>query len=192
MNKLIKYVLIAFAGLSLSSCGYNSMIEAQESATGQWANVESSYQRRADLIPNLVNTVKAYAGHEKETLTAVINARASATKVSIDPSNLTAAKLAEFQKAQQGLSGALGKLMVVSEKYPDLKASEQFIGLQSQLEGTENRINVERNRFNQAVISYNTMIRKFPRNLTAMMFDFEKLEYFKADESASKAPEVKF
>lgn len=192
MNKLFKYVLIAFAGLSLSSCGYNSMIEAQESATGQWANVESSYQRRADLIPNLVNTVKAYAGHEKETLTAVINARASATKVSIDPSNLTAAKLAEFQKAQQGLSGALGKLMVVSEKYPDLKASEQFIGLQSQLEGTENRINVERNRFNQAVISYNTMIRKFPRNLTAMMFDFEKLEYFKADESASKAPEVKF
>ncbi|MDO6738035.1 LemA family protein [Wenyingzhuangia sp. 2_MG-2023] len=192
MKKLTKYIAIFIAAISLSSCGYNSMVTSQEAATGQWANVESSYQRRADLIPNLVATVKGYAGHEKETLTEVINARAKATSVTIDASKLDANSIAKFQEAQQGLTGALNKLMVVAERYPDLKASQQFIGLQSQLEGTENRINVERNRFNNMVIEYNTMIRKFPKNITANIFSFEKMEYFKADPSASKAPEVKF
>ncbi|MDO3693241.1 LemA family protein [Wenyingzhuangia sp. chi5] len=192
MKKIVKYLVICIAAVSLSSCGYNDMVSAQEAATGQWANVESSYQRRADLIPNLVATVKGYASHEKETLTEVINARAKATSVTIDANNLSAANIAKYQEAQQGLSGALNKLMVVSERYPDLKASQQFIGLQSQLEGTENRINVERNRFNNMVISYNTMIRKFPKNITAKMFDFNKMEYFKSDPAASKAPEVKF
>ncbi|MDO6802611.1 LemA family protein [Wenyingzhuangia sp. 1_MG-2023] len=192
MKKLTKYIAIFIAAISLSSCGYNSMVTSQEAATGQWANVESSYQRRADLIPNLVATVKGYAGHEKETLTEVINARAKATSVTIDASKLDANSIAKFQEAQQGLTGALNKLMVVAERYPDLKASQQFIGLQSQLEGTENRINVERNRFNNMVIEYNTMIRKFPKNITASIFSFEKMEYFKADPSASKAPEVKF
>ena len=192
MKKIVKYLMICIAAISLSSCGYNDMVSAQEAATGQWANVESSYQRRADLIPNLVATVKGYASHEKETLTDVINARAKATSVTIDAKNLTAANIAKYQEAQKGLSGALNKLMVVSERYPDLKASQQFTGLQAQLEGTENRINVERSRFNNMVIGYNTMIRKFPKNLTAKMFDFEKMDYFKADAAASKAPEVKF
>ena len=192
MKKILKYLVICVAAISLSSCGYNSMVSAQEAATGQWANVESSYQRRADLIPNLVATVKGYASHEEETLTSVIEARAKATSVTIDANNLSAANIAKYQEAQQGLSGALNKLMVVSERYPDLKASQQFIGLQSQLEGTENRINVERNRFNNMVISYNTMIRKFPKNITANLFGFDKMEYFKADPAASKAPEVKF
>ncbi|ANW96549.1 LemA family protein [Wenyingzhuangia fucanilytica] len=192
MKKIVKYLVICIAAISLSSCGYNGMVSAQEAATGQWANVESSYQRRADLIPNLVATVKGYASHEKETLTEVINARAKATSVTIDANNLSAANIAKYQEAQQGLSGALNKLMVVAERYPDLKASQQFTGLQSQLEGTENRINVERNRFNNMVINYNTMIRKFPKNITANLFGFDKMEYFKADPSASKAPEVKF
>ncbi|MEN8765614.1 MAG: LemA family protein [Wenyingzhuangia sp.] len=192
MKKIVTYISILILAISLSSCGYNSMVSAQEAATGQWANVESAYQRRADLIPNLVATVKGYASHEQETLTGVIEARAKATAVTIDASNLTAENIAKYQEAQQGLSGALGKLMMVSERYPDLKASQQFSGLQAQLEGTENRINVERNRFNKMVIGYNTMIRKFPKNLTANMFSFEKMDYFKADPSASKAPEVKF
>jgi len=192
MKKIVTYISILILAISLSSCGYNSMVSAQEAATGQWANVESAYQRRADLIPNLVATVKGYASHEQETLTGVIEARAKATAVTIDASNLTAENIAKYQEAQQGLSGALGKLMMISERYPDLKASQQFSGLQAQLEGTENRINVERNRFNKMVIGYNTMIRKFPKNLTANMFSFEKMDYFKADPSASKAPEVKF
>ncbi len=192
MKKIVKFIAIVIVTISLSSCGYNSMVTAQEGATGQWANVESSYQRRADLIPNLVATVKGYASHEQETLTGVIEARAKATSVTIDASKLDANSIAKFQQAQQGLTGALNKLMVVSERYPDLKASQQFIGLQSQLEGTENRINVERNRFNNLVKDYNTMIRKFPKNITASMFSFEKMDYFKAEPSSSKAPEVKF
>lgn len=192
MKKIVKYFAIVIAAISLSSCGYNGMVTAQESATGQWANVESSYQRRADLIPSLVSTVKGYAKHESETFTKVIEARAKATAVNIDASNLTPEAMAQFQKAQQGLSGALSKLMMVSERYPDLKANEQFSALQSQLEGTENRINVERNRFNGAVKSYNTMIRKFPGNLTAMIFSFNNMDYFKADPSSSQAPKVEF
>lgn len=192
MKKIVKYLMICIAAVSLSSCGYNGMVSAEEAATGQWANVESAYQRRADLIPNLVATVKGYASHEKETLTNVIEARAKATSVKIDASKLDSQSIAKFQEAQQGLTGALNKLMVVSERYPDLKASQQFIGLQSQLEGTENRINVERNRFNNMVKNYNTMIRKFPKNLTANIFGFEKMDYFKSDPSASKAPEVNF
>ncbi|MGY5352677.1 LemA family protein [Wenyingzhuangia sp. IMCC45533] len=192
MKKIVKILVILVASISLSSCGYNGLVTAQEAATGQWANVESSYQRRADLIPNLVATVKGYASHEQETLTGVIEARAKATSVNIDASKLDAQSIAKFQQAQQGLTGALNKLMVVAERYPDLKASQQFTGLQSQLEGTENRINVERNRFNNLVKNYNTMIRKFPKNITASLFSFEKLDYFKADPSSSKAPEVKF
>lgn len=192
MKRLFKYLTLVVVALSMSSCGYNSMVTAQENATGQWANVESSYQRRADLIPNLVSTVKGYAAHEKETLEAVINARANATKMTVDPSNLTAENIAKFEKAQQGLAGALSRLMMVSERYPDLKANQQFLNLQSQLEGTENRINVERNRFNNAVKSYNTMIRKVPKNFTAMIFSFEKMAYFKADPAASQAPTVTF
>jgi len=192
MKKILKYISVFLIAITVSSCGYNDMVTNQEAATGQWANVESSYQRRADLIPNLVATVKGYATHEQETLTGVIKARAKATSVTIDASKLDANSIAKFQQAQQGLTGALNKLMVVSERYPELKASQQFIGLQSQLEGTENRINVERNRFNNLVKNYNTMIRKFPKNITASMFSFEKLDYFKAEPSSNKAPEVKF
>ena len=192
MKKIIKYLAVFFTAISLTSCGYNGMVTAQEAATGQWANVESSYQRRGDLIPNLVNTVKGYAKHEKETFTEVIEARAKATAVNINANNLTPEAMAQFQQAQQGLTGALSKLMMVSERYPDLKANEQFKGLQTQLEGTENRINVERNRFNDAVKKYNTMIRKFPGNLTAMMFSLDKLDYFKADPASRQAPTIEF
>ncbi len=192
MKKILNFFAIVLASITLSSCGYNSMVTAEEAAKGQWANVESSYQRRADLIPGLVATVKGYAKHEKETFTSVIEARAKATSVNIDASKLDAASIAKFQQAQQGLSGALSKLMVVSERYPDLKANQQFINLQAQLEGTENRINVERNRFNNLVKDYNTMIRTFPKNLSAMIFSFKNLDYYKADPSSSKAPEISF
>lgn len=192
MKKFLKYLVLFITAISLSSCGYNGMVTAEEATSGQWANVESAYQRRADLIPNLVATVKGYANHEKETLTEVINARAKATAVNIDASNLNASNMAQFQQAQKGLTGALSKLMLVVERYPELKASEQFIALQAQLEGTENRINVERNRFNNLVKEYNTMIRTLPESLTAMIFSFDAKEYFKADAAASQAPQVSF
>ena len=192
MNRILKFIGAIALTLSISSCSYNTLVDQQENATGQWANVESAYQRRADLIPNLVATVKGYASHEQETLTAVMQARANASKVTIDPTNLNAQNIAQFQQAQQGLTGALNKLMVVSERYPDLKANQQFIGLQAQLEGTENRINVERNRFNTAVKTYNKTTKKFPSNLSAKIFGFETLEYFKAEASAAKAPKVEF
>lgn len=170
----------------------NSMVEKQETAKTQWANVESAYQRRADLIPNLVNTVKGYASHEKETLEAVIQARANATKTTIDPSNVTPAQMASFQQAQSGLSGALSKLMVVVEKYPDLKANQNFLELQSQLEGTENRINVERNRFNTMTKDYNIFIRKFPAKIIAGMLNFDPMTLFQAAEGSEVAPDVQF
>ena len=170
----------------------NTMVEKQETAKTQWANVESAYQRRADLIPNLVNTVKGYASHEKETLEGVIQARANATKTTIDPSNVTPEQMAQFQESQNSLSGALSRLMVVVEKYPDLKANQNFLELQSQLEGTENRINVERNRYNNLTKDYNVYIRKFPATLLAGMLGFDPMILFQAAEGSDKAPTVDF
>lgn len=168
------------------------MVEKQEAVTAQWAQVENVYQRRSDLIPNLVSTVKGYADFEQETLTAVIEARSKATSVNIDASKLDASSIQKFQAAQDGLSSALSKLMVVVERYPELKANQNFLELQSQLEGTENRIAVERRKFNETAQAYNTYIRKFPNNMIAGMFDFEKSDYFEADEGADKAPKVEF
>lgn len=168
------------------------MVEKQEAVTAQWAQVENVYQRRADLIPNLVSTVKGYADFEQETLTAVIEARSKATSVNIDASKLDASSIQKFQAAQDGLSSALSKLMVVVERYPELKANQNFLELQSQLEGTENRIAVERRKFNETAQAYNTYIRKFPNNMIAGMFEFEKSDYFEADEGADKAPKVEF
>ncbi len=176
----------------LSSCGYNRMVSLQEAVDAQWSQVENVYQRRADLIPNLVNTVKGYANFEQETLTAVIEARAKATSININAGDLNEQNLQQFQAAQEGLSGALSRLMVVVEKYPDLKANENFLQLQAQLEGTENRIATERRKYNETVQEYNTFIRKFPKNLIAGMFNFDPKPYFKADEGAQKVPEVNF
>ena len=172
--------------------GYNAMVEKQETVSAQWAQVENVYQRRADLIPNLVATVKGYAQHEQGTLTAVIEARAKATSVTIDPTNLDPDDIAQFQAAQDQLSGALSRLLVSVEAYPELKANENFMALQAQLEGTENRITVERQKFNEKAMEYNQYIRKFPRNIIAGMFDFEKAGYFKAQAGAETAPKVEF
>lgn len=171
---------------------YNKMVSMDESVSAQWSNVENVYQRRADLIPNLVNTVKGYAAHEKETLDAVITARSKATSVTIDPSNIDAESLQQFQEAQSGLSSALSRLMMVMEQYPDLKANQNFLELQAQLEGTENRIAVERRKFNETAQSFNTYIRKFPQVIFAGMFNFEKKAYFEAEKGAEQAPEVQF
>ena len=171
---------------------YNGMVTAQETATTKWANVQSAYQRRADLVPNLVETVKGYAAHESGTLEAVVNARSKATSVNIDPTNLTPEKLKEFQDAQGELSQALGRLIAIQENYPDLKANENFRDLQVQLEGCENRINTERNIFNEAVQDYNVKIRRFPGTIFAGMFGFDPMTKFEADKDAQKAPEVKF
>jgi len=171
---------------------YNGMVRAEENLNKSWSNVESQYQRRADLIPNLVSTVKGYATHEEKTLTEVMEARAKATQTTIDPSNMTDASMAKYQAAQAQVGSALSRLLVTVEQYPNLKANENFLELQAQLEGTENRISVERQRFNDAAQGFNTMIRRFPKNIIASMFGFEKKAYFKAEESAEKAPEVKF
>ena len=171
---------------------YNGMVGLDEGVNTAWANVETQYQRRADLIPNLVNTVKGYAEHEKSTFEAVVEARSKATSITIDPSNLTPEKLQEFQQAQGEITSALGRLIAISENYPDLKASEQFKELQAQLEGTENRINVARTNFNKEAQKYNTTIRTFPRNIFAGMLGFTQRAYFEADAGASKAPTVQF
>ena len=171
---------------------YNNMVKMEEGVTSQWAQVENVYQRRADLIPNLVNTVKGYATFEKETLTQVIEARSKATQVTVNPANLTPEALQQFQQAQGGLSSALSRLMVVVERYPELKANQSFLELQAQLEGSENRIAVERNKFNETVLRYNAYIRSFPNNIVASIFNFEKKPYFEADKGAEKVPEVKF
>jgi LemA protein len=171
---------------------YNQMVTLSESVDKQWSDVENVYQRRADLIPNLVATVKGYATHEKETLEGVINARAKATQTTIDAGNLTPETMAAFQQAQDGLSSALSKLMVVVERYPDLKANQNFLELQSQLEGTENRITVERRKFNEAARIYNTYIKLFPKNILANMFGFDPKPYFEAQEGAETAPKVEF
>ncbi len=169
---------------------YNSMVGMEETVDSQWSNVESSYQRRADLIPNLVETVKGYAAHEKETLQGVIEARAKATSTQIN--DLSAENMQQYQAAQDQLSNALSRLMVVVERYPDLKANENFMQLQSQLEGTENRINVERNKYNDTARAFNSNIRKFPKNIIAGMFGFEKKAYFEAQDGAEVAPKVQF
>lgn len=172
--------------------GYNSLVSMDENVSGQWSNVETQYQRRADLIPNLVNTVKGYAAHEKETLEGVIAARSQATQIKVDPTDLTPEKLAKYQKAQGAITSALGKLLAITENYPDLKANQNFLELQAQLEGTENRINVARKNFNDAAKAYNTAIRRFPKNLLAGMFGFDKRAYFEAAEGAEQAPQVQF
>jgi LemA protein len=171
---------------------YNGMVTAEENLSKSWANVESQYQRRADLIPNLVSTVKGYAKHEEGTLTAVVEARAKATQTVIDPTNMTPESLQKYQAAQSEVSSALGRLLVTVEKYPDLKANQNFLELQAQLEGTENRISVERQRFNTDAQGFNTMIRKFPKNIIAGMFGFEKKAYFQAEAGSEKAPKVEF
>jgi len=180
ISRNIRILLPMLALLALSSCGYNDIVEKQEKVTGSWAQVQNVYQRRADLIPNLVNTVKGAANFAK------------ATQVTIKADDLTPEKVAKYQQAQQGLSSALSRLMVVSENYPNLKANQNFLDLQSQLEGTENRITVERMKFNESVQDYNTYIQKFPTNLTAKMFNFDKKGYFEAEASAQKAPPVQF
>jgi len=190
-KKFIPWIVLALFVLWVIS-KYNGIAGKDQTVKKTWGNVESDYQRRMDLIPNLVNTVKGYANFEKETLTKVIEARASATQVKIDPTNLTPEKLAQFQQAQGGLSQALGRLMVVAEQYPDLKANQNFLDLQAQLEGTENRINVSRQRFNEAVQDYNSSIVTFPGNLVAMIGGFKEKGFFEAQAGAEKAPEVKF
>ena len=175
-----------------AASAYNKMVGEQENATTALANVQSAYQRRADLIPNLVETVKGYAEHEKGTFEAVVNARAKATQITLDPTNLTPEKLQEFQKAQGELGSALGRLIAVQENYPDLKANENFKDLQVQLEGTENRINEARNKFNAVVQQYNVVIRSFPKNILAGIFGFDKMAKFEADADAQSAPKVKF
>ncbi|MEQ9166834.1 MAG: LemA family protein [Fulvivirga sp.] len=171
---------------------YNTLQEMDEDVAGKWAQVENVYQRRSDLIPNLVNTVKGYADFEQETLTGVIEARSKATSINIDPSNLSPAAISQFQSAQDGLGSALSRLLVTIERYPDLKANQNFLELQSQLEGTENRIAVERKRFNDAVQTLNAKIRKIPASMIAPMAGVERKGYFEADEGAEKVPEVKF
>ena len=174
MNKL-KYILIAILGVfTLSSCGYNSMVNKQEAVSAQWAQVENSYQRRADLIPNLVSTVKGYASHEQETFTAVTEARSKATQVTVNPEDLTEESIQQFQEAQGQLSSALGKLLMIRENYPELKANQNFLALQDELAGTENRIAVERNRFNEFAREYNQYIRRFPHVIYAGWFGFKK------------------
>lgn len=191
---IILLAILAVVAIIVMSCisTYNSLVTMDESVSGKWANVETQYQRRADLIPNLVNTVKGYASHEKETLEGVVQARSQATQIKVDANDLTPQKLAEYQKAQGAVSSALGKLLAITENYPELKANQNFLELQAQLEGTENRINVARKDFNDAAQAYNTAIRRFPKSLFAGMFGFEKRTYFEAAEGSEKAPEVKF
>lgn len=191
----ITLAIIAVIALFLYSSAkgtYNGMVTKSENVDGQWANVENSYQRRADLIPNLVNTVKGYAAHEQETFTAVVEARSKATGINLNPDQLTPENLQQFQKAQSGLSSALSRLLVVVEKYPELKANKNFLELQKQLEGTENRISTERRKFNELARQYNTFIKIFPKNIWAGIFNFEAKAYFEAVEGSDTAPNVQF
>lgn len=191
--KKVMAAVIAVAAMSgLTSCNYNSLVEKEQKVNQSWAQVENQYQRRADLIPNLVNTVKGYSTHEQETLTKVTEARAKATSITLNADDLTEENLAKYQEAQNELSGALKSLLAVTEAYPDLKANENFMNLQTQLEGTENRIATERMRYTEAVQDYNTSIKKFPTNIYAGWFGFEEKPQFKAEAGAQKAPEVKF
>ena len=191
-SSVIIVLIVAAIVVVWGITGYNGLVGMDEGVQTKWADVETQYQRRADLIPNLVNTVKGYAAHESETLQAVVEARAKATSMNIDPSNMSAEQIANFQKAQDGVSSALGRLLVTVEKYPDLKANENFKELQAQLEGTENRISVARRDYNEAARKYNTTLRSFPKNILAGMFGFEKKAYFEAQEGSEQAPTVQF
>ncbi|MCB0570003.1 MAG: LemA family protein [Phaeodactylibacter sp.] len=195
MRSLITAVVLIGLGLILLVGGcnsYNNFVDMEENVENAWGKVQSAYQRRADLIPNLVNTVKGVADFEKNTLTEVTNARSRATSINIDPTNLTPEKMKEFQDAQAGLSQSLGRLLLISENYPQLRASENFKELQVQLEGTENRIKVERDRYNDVVTQYNKKVRRFPGSLFAGMFGFSQKAQFEADASAQEAPKVEF
>lgn len=183
-------VLVIIVGYGMTS--YNSLVSQDEKVGAAWSNVENQYQRRADLIPNLVNTVKGYASHEKETFEAVTNARTKATQTTVDIDQLTPETMKAYQQAQGEVGSALSRLLAITEAYPELKANENFKELQAQLEGTENRISVERRNFNETAQAYNTAIRRFPKNIVAGLFGFEKRPYFEAEEGAEKAPEVKF
>lgn len=185
-------IVVAVVAIIWAVTSYNALVKMDEGVGTAWSNVENQYQRRADLIPNLVNTVKGYAAHEKETLDAVVSARTRATQMTVSADDLTPEKLQAYQKAQGEVGAALGRLLAITENYPDLKANENFLSLQSQLEGTENRITVERNKYNQVAREYNTTIRQFPKNIVAGMFGFEKKPYFEAQEGAETAPKVEF
>lgn len=190
-KKWTLWIILGLVAIFIWS-GYNRLVSLEEGVKSQWANVENVYQRRADLIPNLVNTVKGYAAHEQETLTEVINARSKATGITIDPNNLDAASIQQFQAAQGSIASALSKLMVVVERYPDLKANQNFLELQAQLEGTENRIAVERRKYNDVARAFNSRIRRFPTVLLNRFYGFEQKGYFEAVEGAETVPEVQF
>ena len=192
MKKLFVLLAVLAAIAAVLVPSYNGLVQAEEEINSVWANVESTYQRRADLIPNLVNTVKGQANFEKETLTGVVEARAKATQTKIDPSNMTEEQLAQFQQNQSEVGSALSRLLVTVEQYPELRAHEGFMNLQAQLEGTENRINVARNKFNEAARIYNQKIRTFPTKLVAMIFGFKDKPYFKSNEGSQNAPTVNF
>jgi LemA protein len=188
---IIAFAVIAMAGIWVVST-YNRMVAAQEAVSTEWSNIESQYQRRADLIPNLVATVKGYAAHEAQTLEAVVNARAKATQTTVDMGNFSRDDFEKYQEAQGELNSALGRLMMITENYPDLKANQNFRDLQEQLEGTENRIQVARQSYNNTARAYNTLIRRFPNNIFSRMFGFDIVTYFKADAKAEQAPQVSF
>jgi LemA protein len=192
MRKFLSAIALIAVAMSLNSCSYNSMVKMDENVKGKWGEVQTQYQRRVDLIPNLVATVKGEAGFEKGTLTAVTEARAKATSIQVDPTKLTPETVAKYQQAQGQLSTALGRLLVASENYPNLKSNDSFKKLQDQLEGTENRISMARKDFNDAVQEYNSKIRSFPANLTAKMFGFAEKGYFAAEAGSDKAPKVQF
>ena len=192
MKNFLSILVLGLVALTMNSCMYNSLVSSEEAVEAAWSQVENQYQRRADLVPNLVATVKGYAAHEQETLQGVVDARAKATQITIDPANATPEQLAAFQAAQGELSQALGRLLAVAENYPDLKANENFRDLQAQLEGTENRIAVARQEFNETARAYNQKVRRFPSNIVAMIFGFEKKPYFEAEAGAQAAPTVAF
>lgn len=192
MKKIIVILLIIIGLGSLSGCSYNTLVDLDENVNQSWANVETAYQRRADLIPNLVETVKGAADFERSTLEAVINARAKATSIEIDPSNITPEQFAQFQEAQNEVSSALSRLLVTVERYPELKTNQNFLKLQDELSSTENQILTARTRFNEAVQGYNGKVRRFPSNITASLFGFDQKPYFEAQEGAENAPDVEF
>jgi LemA protein len=193
MKKSSIIIIVAIAIVSIwAITGYNGLVSQDETVANSWANVEAAYQRRADLIPQLVNTVKGYANHEKSTLDAVVSARTKATQMTVSVDDLSEENIQKFQEAQGEVGAAIGRLLAITESYPELKANENFSELQAQLEGTENRINEVRKKYNDAVKTYNISVRRFPNNILAGMFGFERKAEFKAEEGASKAPEVNF
>lgn len=193
MKKAIIIIVVIVAAIALwAVSGYNGLVSSEENVKSAWSQVENVYQRRLDLIPNLVATVKGYAEHEQETLESVVEARSKATRITVDPDQLTEENIAAFQKAQGEIGAALGRLMAISENYPDLKANQNFSELQAELAGTENRIATERRKYNETAKAYNTMVRRFPRNILASMFGFGQKGYFEADANASEAPKVEF